>query len=129
VLYNDYEAKKTAPCNIVGIPFVPVHKDLISPLATASKRKRVRSAKESNNAIISAEKQQRLVEVAINRSQRDTDSTQNQAKLERLAAYNRKKAPALRRQRSVRKNKTQLVKEILEAEIAAAADDLEAEAD
>jgi hypothetical protein len=106
VLCDDYKAKKTAPCDIVRIPFVPVHEDLISPLATASKRKRVRSAKESNNAVISAEKQQRLVEVAVNRSQRDTDSTQNRAKLERLAAYNGKKAPALRRQRSVRKNKT-----------------------
>jgi hypothetical protein len=129
VLCDDCEAKKTAPCDTVGIPFVPVHEDLISPLATASKKKRVRSAKESDNAVISAEKQQRLAEVAVNRSQRDTDSTQNRAKLERLAARNGKKAPALRRQRSVRKNKTQLVKEILEAEIAAAADDSEAEAD
>ena len=68
MLCDDYKAKKTAPCDIVGIPFVPVHKDLISPLATASKRKRVRSAKESNNAVISAEKQQRLAKVAVNRS-------------------------------------------------------------
>jgi hypothetical protein len=56
VLCDDCEAKKTAPCDIVRIPFVPVHEDLISPLATAFKRKRVRSAKESNNAVISAEK-------------------------------------------------------------------------
>ena len=68
MLCDDYEAKKTAPYDTVGIPFVPVHEDLISPLATASKRKRVRSAKESNNAIISVEKQQRLVEVAVNKS-------------------------------------------------------------
>jgi hypothetical protein len=129
VLCDDCEAKKTAPCDTVEIPFVPIHEDLVSPLATAFKRKRVRSAKESDNAVINTEKRQRLAEVAVNKSQRDIDSTQNRAKLERLAARNGKKAPALRRQRSVRKNKTQLAKERLEAEIGAAADDSEAEAD
>lgn len=129
VLCNDCEAKKTAPCDKVEIPFVPIHEDLVSPVATASKRKRVRSAKESDNAVINAEKRQRLAEVTVNRSQRDTDSTQNRAKLERLAARNGKKAPALRRQRSARKNTTQLAKERSEAEMAVAADDSEAEAE
>jgi hypothetical protein len=46
-----------------------------------------------------------------------------------LAARNRKKALVLRKQRSIRKNKTQLAKERLEAEIAVAANDSEAEAD
>jgi hypothetical protein len=46
-----------------------------------------------------------------------------------LAARNGKKAPALRKQRSIRKNKTQLAKEKLEAEIAVAVDNLEVEAD
>jgi hypothetical protein len=46
-----------------------------------------------------------------------------------LAACNGKKTPALRKQRSIRKNKTQLAKERLEAEIAVAVDDLEVEAD
>jgi hypothetical protein len=126
---NDYETKKIASYDIVGIPFVPIHEDLISPLATASKKKRVKSAKESNNTIINIEKQQRLAEIAVNRNQRDTDSTQNQAKLERLAACNGKKAPALRKQRSIRKNKTQLAKERLEAEIAATANNSETKAD
>jgi hypothetical protein len=35
-----------------------------------------------------------------------------------LAARNRKKIPALRKQKSIRKNKTQLAKEKLETEIA-----------
>jgi hypothetical protein len=68
VLCNDYEAKKTVPCDITGTPFVPIYEDLISPLATVPKRKRVRSAKESNNAVINTEKRQRLTEVAVNRS-------------------------------------------------------------
>jgi hypothetical protein len=46
-----------------------------------------------------------------------------------LATRNRKKTPALRKQKSIRKNKTQLAKERLEAEIVAAADNSEAEAD
>jgi hypothetical protein len=46
-----------------------------------------------------------------------------------LAAYNRKKAFVLRKQKSIRKNKTQLAKERLEAEIAAAVDNSEAEDD
>jgi hypothetical protein len=45
-----------------------------------------------------------------------------------LAIYNRKKTPALRKQKSIRKNKTQLVKERLEAEIVAVIDNLETEA-
>jgi hypothetical protein len=46
-----------------------------------------------------------------------------------LAARNRKKTPALRKQKSIRKNKTQLAKERLEAEIVIAIDNSEAEAD
>jgi hypothetical protein len=46
-----------------------------------------------------------------------------------LAARNGKKTPALRKQKSIRKNKTQLAKEKLKAEIAAAADNSKAEAD
>jgi hypothetical protein len=46
-----------------------------------------------------------------------------------LAAYNRKKTPALRKQKSIRKNKTQLAKERLEAEITVAINNLEIEAD
>jgi hypothetical protein len=106
VFYNDYKAKKIVPCDTIGIPFVFIYEDLISPLATASKRKRVRSAKESNNTIINTEKRQRLAEVTVNRSQRDTDFIQNRAKLECLAACNGKKTPTLRKQRSIRKNKT-----------------------
>jgi hypothetical protein len=73
VFCDDYKAKKIAPCDIIGIPFIPIHEDLISPLATASKKKRIRSAKESDNTIINIKKQQRLAEVTINRSQRDTN--------------------------------------------------------
>jgi hypothetical protein len=68
VFCDDYKAKKIVPCDIIGIPFIPIHEDLISPLATASKKKRIRSAKESNNTIINIKKQQRLAEVTINRS-------------------------------------------------------------
>jgi hypothetical protein len=46
-----------------------------------------------------------------------------------LAAYNRKKTPALRKQKSIRKNKTQLAKERLKAEIVIIIDNSEAEAD
>jgi hypothetical protein len=46
-----------------------------------------------------------------------------------LAAYNRKKTPVLRKQKSIRKNKTQLAKEKLEAEIITIADNSKAEAD
>jgi hypothetical protein len=46
-----------------------------------------------------------------------------------LAARNRKKTLALRKQKSIKKNKTQLAKERLEAEIAVAADNSEAKAD
>jgi hypothetical protein len=68
VLYNNYKTKKTVPCDTIGIPFVPIHEDLILLLAIVSKKKRIRSAKESDNAIINTKKQQRLVEVAVNRS-------------------------------------------------------------
>jgi hypothetical protein len=57
MLYNDCKAKKTVPYDIIGIPFIPIHEDLISPLVTISKKKYIRSAKESNNAIINTEKQ------------------------------------------------------------------------
>jgi hypothetical protein len=46
-----------------------------------------------------------------------------------LATRNGKKTPALRKQKSIRKNKTQLAKERLKAEIAVATNDLEAETD
>jgi hypothetical protein len=56
VFYNDYKTKKTVPCDIVGISFVSIHEDLISPLVTISKKKHIRSAKESDNIIINIEK-------------------------------------------------------------------------
>jgi hypothetical protein len=68
VLCNNYKAKKTTPYDIIGIPFVPIHEDLILPLATISKKKRIRSAKESDNTIINTKKQQRLAEITINRN-------------------------------------------------------------
>jgi hypothetical protein len=68
VFYNNYKAKKIISCNIIGIPFVPIHEDLISLLITASKKKRVRSAKESDNIIINIKKQQKLVEITVNRN-------------------------------------------------------------
>jgi hypothetical protein len=46
-----------------------------------------------------------------------------------LAACNKKKTLALRKQKSIRKNKTQLAKERLEAEMAVAADNSKTEAD
>jgi hypothetical protein len=73
VFCNDYKTKKIVSCDIIGIPFISIHEDLISPLATISKKKCIRSAKESDNIIINAEKQQRLVEITINRNQQDTD--------------------------------------------------------
>jgi hypothetical protein len=103
---NDYKAKKIISCDIIGILFIPIHEDLISPLVTISKKKHIRSAKESNNIIINTKKQQKFAEIIINRNQQDTDSIQNQAKLERLATYNKKKALVLKKQRSIRKNKT-----------------------
>jgi hypothetical protein len=129
VFCDDYKAKKIVPCNTIGILFVSIHEDLISPLVTISKKKYIRSAKESNNTIINAEKQQRLAEITINKNQQDIDFIQNQAKLERLATYNRKKAFVLRKQKSIRKNKTQLAKERLEAEIVVTVDNSETEAD
>jgi hypothetical protein len=57
VFYNNCEAKKIVSCDIVGIPFIFIHEDLISLLATTSKKKRIRSAKESDNVIINIKKQ------------------------------------------------------------------------
>jgi hypothetical protein len=68
VFCNDCETKKIVSYNIVGILSVPIYEDLISLLATISKKKHVRSAKESDNAVINTEKQQRLIEVTVNRS-------------------------------------------------------------
>jgi hypothetical protein len=68
VFCDDYKAKKIVPCDIIGIPFISIHEDLISPLAIISKKKHIRSAKESNNIIINIEKQQRLAEVVVNKS-------------------------------------------------------------
>jgi hypothetical protein len=56
VFYNDCEAKKIVSCDIIGIPFVPIHEDLISPLVIVSKKKYIRSTKESNNIIINIKK-------------------------------------------------------------------------
>jgi hypothetical protein len=56
VFCNNYKAKKIVSYNIIGILFVPVHEDLISPLVIVSKKKRVRLAKESNNIIINIKK-------------------------------------------------------------------------
>jgi hypothetical protein len=68
VFCNNYKAKKTVPCDIIRILFVSIHEDLILPLVTISKKKNIRSAKESNNIIINTKKQQRLIEIAINRN-------------------------------------------------------------
>jgi 2-oxoglutarate dehydrogenase complex dehydrogenase (E1) component-like enzyme len=68
VLYNNCETKKIIPCDIVGILFVPIHEDLISPLVIISKKKYIRSAKESDNTIINTEKQQKLAEIAVNKN-------------------------------------------------------------
>jgi hypothetical protein len=68
VFYDNYKAKKIISCDIIGIFFVSIHEDLISPLVIASKKKRVRLAKESDNTIINTKKQQKLVEVTVNRN-------------------------------------------------------------
>jgi hypothetical protein len=68
VFCNNYKAKKTVPCDTIGIPFVSIHEDLISPLVTVSKKKHIRSAKESDNTVINTEKQQKLAEIAVNRN-------------------------------------------------------------
>jgi hypothetical protein len=127
VLCDACVANKTAPPVTVREPLVQVQEDLVSPLA--SKRKRVVSAKESDNTVFAVEKRQRLAEVATNKSQREIDSTQNQAKLEKLVARNGKKAPSAGTQRPLRKTKAQLAKEKKEAEMAAAAEDSEQEAE
>jgi hypothetical protein len=74
VFYNNYKAKKIISCDIIRILFVSIHEDLISFLITISKKKYIRSAKESDNIIINTKKQQRLAEIIINKSQQDTDS-------------------------------------------------------
>jgi hypothetical protein len=56
VFCNNYKAKKTVPCDTIGILFVPIHEDLISLLVIISKKKRIRLAKESNNTIINIKK-------------------------------------------------------------------------
>jgi hypothetical protein len=56
VFCDNYKAKKIVPCDIIGILFVPIHEDLISPLVTISKKKHIRSTKESDNIIINIEK-------------------------------------------------------------------------
>jgi hypothetical protein len=68
VLYDDYETKKIVSCDIIRIPFVPIHEDLISLLVIASKKKHIRSAKESDNIVINIEKRQKLAEIAVNRN-------------------------------------------------------------
>jgi hypothetical protein len=68
VFCDNYKAKKIVPCDIIRIPFVFIHEDLISPLVIVSKKKRVRSAKESDNIIINVEKRQKLAEITVNRS-------------------------------------------------------------
>jgi hypothetical protein len=68
VFCDNYKAKKTISCDIIGIPFVPIHEDLISLLVIISKKKYIRSAKESDNIIINIEKRQRFAEVVVNRS-------------------------------------------------------------
>jgi hypothetical protein len=103
---NNYKTKKIVSCDIIRIFFVFIHENLISPLVTISKKKHIRLAKESNNIIINTKKQQKLAEIAVNRSQRDTNFIQNQAKLEHLATRNKKKTPVLRKQKSIKKNKT-----------------------
>jgi hypothetical protein len=68
VFYNDCKTKKIVSCDIIGILFVSIHEDLISPLVITSKKKHIRSAKEFDNIVINTKKQQRLAEVAVNRS-------------------------------------------------------------
>jgi hypothetical protein len=68
VFCNNCKAKKIISYNIVGIFFVFIHEDLILLLVTISKKKYIRSAKESDNTIINTEKQQKLAEITINKS-------------------------------------------------------------
>jgi hypothetical protein len=68
VFCNNCKAKKIISYNIVGIFFVFIHEDLILLLVTISKKKYIRSAKESDNTIINIEKQQKLAEITINKS-------------------------------------------------------------
>jgi hypothetical protein len=68
VFCNNYKTKKTISYDIIGILFVFIHEDLILLLVIISKKKYIRSAKESDNIIINIEKQQKLIKVAINKS-------------------------------------------------------------
>lgn len=107
-----------------------VNKLPVSPLTASplvSKRKRVVSAKESDNALLALEKRQRLAEVANNASQWDVDFTENQERLTNLAARNGKEASSASRQRPRRKTKVQLEKEKKDAEMAALSGDSDGE--
>jgi hypothetical protein len=68
VFYNNCKAKKIIPYNIIGIFFIFIHEDLILPLVIISKKKHIRSAKESDNIVINIEKQQRLAKITVNRN-------------------------------------------------------------
>jgi hypothetical protein len=68
VFCDNYKAKKTVPYDTIGIPFIFIHEDLISLLITISKKKYIRSAKESDNIIINTKKQQKLAKITVNRS-------------------------------------------------------------
>jgi hypothetical protein len=68
VFCNNYKAKKIISCDTIRIPFVPIHEDLILLLVTTSKKKYIRSTKESDNIIINIKKQQRLAEITVNKN-------------------------------------------------------------
>ena len=68
VFCNNYKAKKIISCDIIGIPFILIHEDLILLLVIISKKKHIKSAKESDNIIINIKKQQRLAEITVNKN-------------------------------------------------------------
>jgi hypothetical protein len=68
MFYNNYKAKKIISCDIIGILFVFIYEDLISLLVIISKKKYIRSTKEFDNIIINIKKQQKLIEITINRN-------------------------------------------------------------
>jgi hypothetical protein len=68
VFCNNYKAKKIISCDIIRIPFVSIHEDLILLLVTTSKKKYIRSTKESDNIIINIKKQQKLAEITVNKN-------------------------------------------------------------
>jgi hypothetical protein len=68
VFCDNYKAKKTVPYDTIRIPFIFIHEDLISLLITISKKKYIRSAKESDNIIINTKKQQKLAKITVNRN-------------------------------------------------------------